>query len=407
MPRFTGACEPRRILYVEGNVDGTVGGSFFSLFYLASRLDRSRYRPLVVFRADNPIIPDFHAAGVETRVIPAQPALILPTPVGRVAAKAGNFLRGFVFEPRALARIIHNERIDLVHLNNSITRNHVWMVAARMAGIPCVTHERGINPQYSRRSLMLGRGLAAVICISDAVRRNFLERGIRGLKLVTIPNALDPGEVRVRRGPNEVLQELCIAPERPLVGMVGNIKHWKGQEVLIRAIATLRSRFPDIACLLIGDISRESAAYGRHVRGLLEKLELQDNVVITGYKREVGDYINVTQVLVHASILPEPFGRVLLEAMALRKPLVASDGGAVPEIVTDGVTGLLFRPGDSRQLAQCLEQLLDDPAGARNMGEAGFVRLVERFGIESNVAATQRLYAQLLGTDSSSPAARL
>ena len=69
-------------------------------------------------------------------------------------------------------------------------------------------------------------------------------------------------------------------------------------------------------------------------------------MIITGYRNDVADYVNALQILVHASILPEPFGRVLLEGMALRKPLVASDGGAVPEIVVDGVTGLLFRPGD-------------------------------------------------------------
>jgi glycosyltransferase involved in cell wall biosynthesis len=397
MPSPTSDRQPRRILYVEGNVDGTVGGSFFSLFYLVSRLDRSRYRPLVAFRADNPIITDFHAAGVETRVIPPRPVLILPTPIGRIAAKAGNFLQGFALEPWALARMMRRERIDLVHLNNSITRNHVWMIAARMARIPCVTHERGINPHYLKRSLTLGRGLEAVICISDAVRNNFAELGIRGLRLVTIPNALDPEELRVRRGPTQVRLEYGLSPERPLVGMVGNIKHWKGQEVLIRALAILRNRFPGLACLLIGDTAKESADYGHHIRELVKQLGLADHVIITGYRKDVADHVNAVQILVHASILPEPFGRVLLEGMALRKPLVASAGGGVPEIVVDGVTGLLFRPGDSNHLAQCLERLLEDPAMRSAMGEAGYRRLVQHFSIDRNVSATQQLYDQLLG----------
>ena len=72
MPRAAATHEPRRVLYVEGNKDDTVGGSLFSLFYLVSRLDRRRYRPLVVFRADNPIVPYFHAADVESRIIPSQ-----------------------------------------------------------------------------------------------------------------------------------------------------------------------------------------------------------------------------------------------------------------------------------------------------------------------------------------------
>lgn len=406
MPRAAATHEPRRVLYVEGNKDDTVGGSLFSLFYLVSRLDRRRYRPLVVFRADNPIVPDFHAADVETRIMPAQAALVLPTPVGRIVAKAGNFLRGFVLEPLSLARMMRDERIDLVHLNNSITRNHVWMVAARMARIPCLTHERGINPRYLNRSLTLGRGLAAVICISDAVRENFTARSVRGLKLVTIPNALDPEELRVRRDPTEIRREFGLSPERPLVGMVGNIKHWKGQEVLIHAVAALKYRLPDIACLLIGDTSMESVDYGQHIRGLVKQLGLTDNVFITGYRREVADYVNALQILIHASILPEPFGRVLLEGMALRKPLVASGAGAVPEIVVEGLTGLLFHPGNAGQLAQCLEGLLADPATAESMGEAGYRRLVDRFSINQNVSATQQLYNRVLGLDSSQPETR-
>ena len=398
MQPSSGAGQPRRILYVEGNTDGTVGGSFFSLFYLVSRLDLSRYRPLVVFRTDNPIIPEFVAAGIETRVIPAQPAVVLPTPIGRIAAKVGNFLQGFVLEPWTLARLMRREHIDLVHLNNSITRNHVWMIAARMARVPCVTHERGINAQYLKRSVTLGRGLEAIICISDAVRENFAERGIRGLELVTIPNALDPAELHVRRDPAQVRQEYGLSPERPLVGMVGNIKHWKGQEVLIRALATIRHRFPNVACLLIGDTPRESADYGRHILELVTQLDLTDNVIITGYRKEVADYINAVQILVHASILPEPFGRVLLEGMALRRPLVASGGGAVPEIVINGVTGLLFRPGDADHLAQCLERLLEDPTRARSMGEAGYRRLVDHFSIGRNVSATQQLYDRILAS---------
>lgn len=387
---------PRRVLYVEGNVDGTVGGSFFSLLFLTSGLDRNRYQPLVVFCADNAIIPRFRAADIETRVILPRPALTLPTPVGRIAAKAGNFLRGFVLEPWTLARLLRAEGVELVHLNNSIIKNHVWMIAARLAKIPCVTHERGINPRYLARAQMLARGLAAVICISDAVRANFVERSVSGLNLVTIPNGLDPAEMHVQCSPEDVRRELGLAPDRPLVGMVGNIKPWKGQEVVIRAIALLKRQFPGIVCLLIGNTSPESADYHRRILALVEEFGLADNIIIMGYRREVADYVNAVQVLIHASILPEPFGRVLLEGMALRKPLVASRGGGVPEIVVDGVTGRLYRPGAPDHLAECLAQLLHDRAAASRMGEAGYNRLCTRFSIDRNVSATQELYDHIL-----------
>jgi glycosyltransferase involved in cell wall biosynthesis len=103
-------------------------------------------------------------------------------------------------------------------------------------------------------------------------------------------------------------------------------------------------------------------------------------------------------VQVHASIAPEPFGRVLLEAMALEKPVVASGDGAVPEILVDGQTGYLFPPNDSDALAGKLSTLLGDPAMVESMGRAGRARLEAEFSITRNVAETQKLYDRLLAS---------
>lgn len=384
----------KRILYVEGNVDGTVGGSFFSLFFLTSGLDRSRYEPVVYFCADNSLIPRYRAAGIDTRVrLPTAPfkSKFLP----RILTKLGNFLLGFVLEPLRLAWLLRRERIDLVHLNNAIVRNHSWMVAARFAGVPCITHERGINDSYAERSQVLGRKLAAVICISGAVRSNFQTRNVRGLRLVTIFNGLDHQQMRVTQPASQIRAELGIAPDQRLIGIVGNIKQWKGQEVVIRAMRQVHERMPEVVCLLVGDNSPDDAEYRRHIEALIEQLGLQRNVIVTGYRSNVPDYVNALELMIHASVAPEPFGRVLLEGMALRKPLVASNGGAVPEIVQHGATGLLFTPGDADDLARSLIDLLGNPQRVKAMGEAGFTRLIEHFGIDSNVRQTQALYEEI------------
>jgi glycosyltransferase involved in cell wall biosynthesis len=399
------ATAPRRILYVEGNVDGTIGGSFFSLLFLVSGLDRTRYEPLVLFAAPNELQPRFHAAGIRTVIHAMPPATKLPTPLGRLAAKGVNFVRGWVLEPARLARFLRKERIDLVHLNNSITRNHPWMLAARRARIPCMTHERGINFVFQPRSRRLARNLASVISISKAVTDNFAERGLGNLPIVTIHNGLDPDVMRVTRTADDVRGELGIAPGARVVGIVGNIKLWKGQEVVVRAIAKLQAEFPDLVCLLIGDTSPSDAAYHDRIRTLIRESGLERAVLITGHRSDVPNYIDVLDVMIHASIDPEPFGRVLLEGMALRKPLVASDGGAVPEIVAHGETGLLFKPGDPDALAAALATLLRDPARARAMGEAGRERLVAHYSIRRNVERTQAVYEQLFAGVTSASAA--
>jgi glycosyltransferase involved in cell wall biosynthesis len=384
-----------RVLYVEGNPDGTVGGSYFSLFYLVRGLDRSRYEPLVVFCKENTLLPKFHEAGIETRIVPPGEPVRWPGPVGRLLAKAPNFYRGFVSEPRSLAGILRAERIDLVHLNNSIVRNHGWMMGAQLAGIPCLTHERGIHKGYSKRSRLLARRLRAVVCISGAVRDNFVRCGLGHLPLVTIPNALNPADMTPSRTRESVLAELGIPAERTVIGIVGNIRRWKGQEVVIRALAEIREQHPDVVLLLIGDTAREDAGYRRELDTLVQTLGLESRVVVTGFRTDVPDCVNALDVMIHASTDPEPFGRVLLEGMALRKPLVASRGGAVPEIVVDGETGLLFEPGNATELARALSALVGDPSRRAAMGDAGYRRLVAEFGLEGNVTRTQDLYRSL------------
>jgi glycosyltransferase involved in cell wall biosynthesis len=386
----------QRMLYVEGNVDGTIGGSYFSLLFLVAGLDRTRFEPIVVFAAPTPLEPRFAAAGIRTLVVPPATPDRDSKLAGTVLAKAVNFMRGFVAEPLRLARLLRRERIDLVHLNNSIRRNHAWMVAARLLRIPCITHERGINLGFKRRDARMARGLRAVICISGAVRDNFIERGLGALPLVTIYNGLDPAQMRVTRTPEDVRAELGVGPATRLVGIVGNIKPWKGQEVVVRAIALLAAEFPDVVCVLIGDTSPGEVSYREQLTVLARELGIGERVRITGYRSDVANYINVLDVQIHASIDPEPFGRVLLEGMALAKPLAASRGGAVPEIVAHGETGLLFEPGNPRSLADELGALLRDPARARAMGAAGQKRLDAEFSIRRNIELTQELYARLL-----------
>ena len=101
-------------------------------------------------------------------------------------------------------------------------------------------------------------------------------------------------------------------------------------------------------------------------------------------------------IVIHASILPEPFGRVLIEAMAMHKPLIASNDGAVPEIVQNGITGITFPPGNADELANAIMYLLDNPDIAREMGESGYERLITMFHIDENARKTQSLYEQIL-----------
>lgn len=398
---------PVPILYCEGNVDGTVGGSYYSLLYLVKGLDRSRYRPLVVFYTEHSLLPAFRDAGIETLVWPrtapftfgsrARGPAAAVRPLLLIAQKGLNVLGDLVWPALVRVTFLKRRGIRLVHLNNTILRGHDWLLAARIAGVPAVVHERGINDRYSSAAKYFGRSLGAIVCISDAVRENMAARGADFGNLVTIPNGLDPDELRFTTPPAALRARFGLAEDAPVVGMIGNIKGWKGQETLVRAIDRVRETCPDVRCLLVGATAPADEPYERELKALIADRGLERHVVFTGFQKNVADFIAMVDVVVHASVLPEPFGRVILEAMACRKPVIGARAGAIPEIIDEGVTGLTFPPGEAEPLAEAILGLVRDRERARRMGEAGYERLVARFHIARNAEATARLYERLLG----------
>ncbi len=384
----------KKILYVEGNIDGTVGGSYFSLLFLASGLDRNRFQPTVVFARENSLIPTYESRGVRVLIRARPQPARFSFPGGALVAKAVNFIAGFIVEPLRLARFLRRENVAVLHLNNAVTLNQTWMMGAWFARIPCVTHERGINPVYKTRDHVLSRTLRAIIAISKAVEENLVTRGMK--RVVMIHNGLNAQEMRVTRPAAEIRAELGLSAGKRLIGVVGNIKEWKGQRLVVQAVAALREEFPDVVALLIGDAPPGEPAYRDEILKLARESGIAERIIVTGFQQNVANYINALEIQLHTSTSPEPFGRVLLEAMALGKPLIASNGGAVPEIVVHGVTGLVFEPGSAADLTTCLRRLLSDPAQAAQMGKAGQVRLDEFFSVAANVRQTETLYDRIL-----------
>lgn len=397
---------PAKILFCETNTDGTVGGSYYSLLYLVKGLDRTQYHPIVLFCADHTLMPAFREAGIDTLVWPRGKAvtfggdlrgglrwLRLPAVV---IQKTLNFLRGSLVATIAQAWFLRAHDISIVHLNNTIKRNHDWMVAARLAGKKCLSHERGINDAYSAAAKYLGKRLDAIVCISGAVFENMHKRGAGFANLVKIHNGLDPDMMRIKTPPHDLRAAYRIEADAPVIVMVGNIRPWKGQETVIRAIERVRRAWPSVRCVFVGDTAPADREYDRTVRSLVSELDLTAHVIFAGFQHNVADFLMMSDVVVHASVLPEPFGRVILEAMACRKPVIGARAGAVPELVTEGQTGLTFPPGDSVLLADAVLSLIRDRQEARRLGQNGYDRLIREFNIDRNVRLTECLYEKIL-----------
>ncbi len=390
----------KKILYIEGNTDGTVGGSYFLLYDLVSRLDRERFEPIVGFHRENYLIERFKALGVETILFPGPNPWVLKNPLlGALllpVKRLVNVFRNFLGPARARKQFLVDRKIDLVNLNNSITRNHAWMLAARWAGVPCMTHEMGINSKFSAMSRFFGKRLESIICLSHAIHDNMKALGCDYPNTRVIHCGIDLERYQRRETPAELRAKHNIPADSPVVGVVGNLRTWKGQEIMVRATALLKDRFPRLRCVLVGDCGERDKKYGEMLNNLCRELGVTEHVIFAGFQRNAIDYMGLMDVVAHTSIEPEPFGIVTLEAMSLSKPLVSTTIGGPAEVVVSGETGLLVEAGKPEQLANAIASLLADQARAAEYGRKGFARLQQHFGIAKNIAATTAVYRQVL-----------
>jgi glycosyltransferase involved in cell wall biosynthesis len=385
---------------VEGNVDGTVGGSYYLMLDLVRKLEKARYHPVVVFHRANFLEDSFRAVGADVFVLPKQtPFEFRREPLNRLLwpLKAIiNFGRRLVKSAFVNADFLREQRIDLVNLNNSITRNHDWMIAARIAGVPCVTHEMGINEKYSFLSRQLGRRLDAVICLSHAIRDAMTERGAWGENTTVIHCGIDLSRYHQLESPEQLRTKHAIPEGAPVIGVVGNIREWKGQETIVKAMPTLVARFPGLRCVLVGGATVGDEAYRQRLVRLGEEAGIASHVIFAGFQKNAIDYMRLMDVVCHTSTSPEPFGIVTLEAMSLSKPLVSTTIGGPAEVVLSGETGILVEPGHPERLADAVTELLADPSRAARMGRLGYERLVSHFSLEHNVAQTTAVYERVL-----------
>jgi glycosyltransferase involved in cell wall biosynthesis len=177
---------------------------------------------------------------------------------------------------------------------------------------------------------------------------------------------------------------------------VGRLDRWKGQEVFLRAMALVKDAVPNVRGIVIGDPVPYDPDYGNLLPALCDELGLSKHVIFSEFRQDMPTVMSALDVLVLASISPEPFGRVLIEAMAAGRPVVATDAGAVREIVEDGVHGLLVPPGDVQALAGAIVHILTHRDLAVAMGQEGQARVRERFDVQRYVDGVQAVYRDLL-----------
>ena len=273
----------------------------------------------------------------------------------------------------------------------------VAALAGAIARKPVVWHLRDILGQghfsaANVRAVITAANWCAVrvVANSRATADAFIAAGGKRALVTVVHNGIDPAPFDAL-GPDtcrEVRAELGIPADAFVVGCFSRLHPWKGQSVLLDAVA----RMPGVHALVVGGaLFSGEAPYEAELRGRAELPAYAGRVHMLGARDDVPRLLNACDVVVHASVLAEPFGRVLVEAMLAGRPVVATDAGGVPEVVTDGETGVLVPPGDARALGEALDALRRDPRRVATLARRGATHARQRFSRDAMLAGVRRV----------------
>lgn len=381
---MTGA--PRTILYLHSSA-GRYGADR-QLHAIATGLDRTRYRALVVLPEDGELRDDLRAAGVEVLVRPLavlRRSLMSPAGLSRVAV-------AFATDAGGLGSLARRRGVALVHTNTSVTLGGA--AAARVARVPHVWHVREIYASFERWWPAYRRLLAtadALPCVSSATRAQFEGVGPATVLhdgLAVVPGRADRAAARVALG---------LPADATVVAVLGRISGWKGQDVAVRALgqAALRGR-PEIVLCLAGEPWRGEERHLRELHELAGALGVGDRVRHVGFRTDVDVVYGAADIVLVPSKQPDPFPNAALEAAASGCCVVASAHGGLPEMLDDGRTGVLVAPDDPAVLARVLAGLADDPDRRAALGAAAARDIAWRFSTAGLLENVQALYDDLL-----------
>ncbi|MFN0097643.1 MAG: glycosyltransferase family 4 protein [Gemmatimonadaceae bacterium] len=389
------ARRPRRILFVEGNDDETVGGSHRSMFDLVRLIDRELFTPVVCFYRDNEFVDQYRKIGVEAHVVEDRRRRELQAREQGARWRIWSSAIAGIFWRRAMLRRL---RIDLLHINNSVlVAADDWLPAARLRRIPTVCMARGDAVIESRRVRFLARFFDRIVAVSLHMSEAVLSFGVAVERVAMVHNGIDFERLRggVERSKFDVREELRVRDGQVLALMVGNIREWKGQHVVLEALAALPPEIrAQVHIAFVGDTGIADRAYHELLRELVRSGHLEDQVDFLGPRTDVSTLLSASDIALHCSVLPEPFGRVVPEAMGLGVPIVASSIGGPREVVTE-TSGRLFDPGKPEQLAAILRDLIEHPEHRASISAAGRLR-AQDFGVQRMVAGVTRVYLDVL-----------
>lgn len=372
--------QPLTILFTDHG-EG-LGGAEYSLLDLLPALDPARWHAVLACAA-GPLATAAQARGITVHTMPfprLRGALTAPVILARTAWHLAGIAR------RVHARALHS---------NTFRASLATALAARLTGRPFVWHTRDIygpgEPGGTWYPALLSR--LAHVCLANS---HAAARSIPRPDVQVIHNGINLAGFQPNPTPAAARAALGLPATPLLIGTVGRMQPWKGHHHFVSAAAQVAANLPQVHFVVVGgQVFAADADYANQIHAQVAALGLTERVHLVGQQANVPAWLAACDVFAHCA-RAEPFGRVVVEAMAAARPVVAFADGGVPEIVVSGQTGQLVPPGDVTALAQVMSMLAQDANLRQAWGLAGRARAEAHFSLSAHVRHIEAVYASLL-----------
>jgi len=303
---------------------------------------------------------------------------------------------------KVLTEMFRDGQLDIVHANNGRTSLASALAVRKARKGRFVATQHFLDPEHAGHTGVksaifhaahkwVSRYMAHCVAISEAARAGVLRRGeAPEQKVTTILNGIRPLDPQKLTPPAQIRAELGIAPEAPLIVCAARLEREKDVQSLITAMSEVKAAFPDVRCVVAGQGAQQEMLTAQ-----IQEAGLQGTVQLLGFRKDAQALIQAGDIFVLPS-LAEPFGLVILEAMSLGRPVIATDAGGPREIVEQGVTGLLVPPSDPPALAAAIQKLFADRQATERMGRRGQERFQSRFTAARMAQDMLAMYRRIL-----------
>lgn len=378
----------KKILYLHAGAE--LYGADIVLLELLKNLDKNKFEPYVVLPCDGQLVDKFRENNIGVEVV-EYPILRRKyfTPIGIF-----NYVKDYLIYSKKINNIVKEKGIDIVHTNTAAVLEGIYI--KKKSRIPLVwhIHEIIVSPKFMHKflSYLIAKNSNEVITVSNAVKNHLESTGYFKKEVKVIYNGVDNTIFSPQNESDYIRAEFNIPKDAKIVGMIGRVNAWKGQNDFLKAIEVVLDKHPNVYAMLVGGVFEGEEWRIDELKKDINNIKNKDRIIFSDYRRDTKNIYALYDVFVLPSTNPDPLPTVVLEAMASGKPIVGYRHGGICEMVKDEHNGLLANVGYSNDLADKIDKILSDDGLEKTMSANSLKRQIKMFSLKSYINNFEKTY---------------